>query len=58
MINLIRLRANGHELHNISALMGGIAAQEAVKLISHQYVPMENTVVYDGIYSRTECLKL
>jgi amyloid beta precursor protein binding protein 1 len=55
---LTRQRSNGHELHNIAALMGGIAAQEAVKIISHQYIPAENTILYDGVYSKTACLKL
>jgi len=42
-------RAGGVEMHNIAALMGGIASQEAVKLITHQYVPLNNTYVYNGI---------
>ncbi|KAG7390707.1 NEDD8-activating enzyme E1 regulatory subunit [Phytophthora boehmeriae] len=37
------------ELHNIAALMGGIAAQEAVKLITHQFEPLNNTYVFNGI---------
>ncbi|CAI5721168.1 unnamed protein product [Hyaloperonospora brassicae] len=37
------------ELHNIAALMGGVAAQEAVKLITHQFEPLNHTYVYNGI---------
>ena len=37
------------ELHNISSLMGGVAAQEAVKIITHLYVPLSNTYVFNGI---------
>ncbi|CAI5734049.1 unnamed protein product [Peronospora destructor] len=37
------------ELHNIAAVMGGIAAQEAVKLITHQFEPLNNTYVFNGI---------
>ena len=44
-------RYGGCELHNISAMIGGIAAQEAVKIITHQYVPLNNTYVYNGIAS-------
>lgn len=44
-------RYGGCELHNISALIGGIASQEAVKIITHQYVPLNNTYVYNGIAS-------
>ncbi|KIS66093.1 uncharacterized protein UMAG_05834 [Mycosarcoma maydis] len=32
-----------------TALMGGVVAQEAIKLITKQYVPADNTVIYDGI---------
>lgn len=37
------------ELHSISAFMGGMAAQEAVKIITHLWVPANNTIVYNGI---------
>ncbi len=44
-------RYGGCELQNISALVGGIASQEAVKIITHQYVPLNNTYIYNGIAS-------
>jgi len=28
----------------VSALLGGVAAQETIKLITHQWSPMNNTV--------------
>jgi amyloid beta precursor protein binding protein 1 len=37
------------ELHNVAAFMGGAAAQEAVKVITHQWVPANNTFVYNGV---------
>lgn len=37
------------ELHNIAAVVGGISAQEAVKIITHQFVPMDNTYIYNGV---------
>ena len=43
------VRYGGGELHTISALIGGIAAQEAVKIVTHQYIPLNNTFVYNGI---------
>jgi len=43
------VRCGSAELHNIAALVGGIASQEAVKLITHQYVPLNNTYIYNGI---------
>uniref|UniRef100_A0A0M3I2N8 NEDD8-activating enzyme E1 regulatory subunit n=1 Tax=Ascaris lumbricoides TaxID=6252 RepID=A0A0M3I2N8_ASCLU len=36
------------ELHVIASLIGGIAAQEAIKLATHQYVPIDNTFIFDG----------
>ena len=47
-------RADGvAELHNISALTGGMVAQEMIKVITKQYVPVDNTCVFDGIQSKT-----
>ena len=43
------VRYGSSELHTISALIGGVAAQEAVKIITHQYVPLNNTFVYNGV---------
>ncbi|TMW59730.1 hypothetical protein Poli38472_004799 [Pythium oligandrum] len=37
------------ELHNIAALMGGVASQEAVKLITHQFLPLNHTYIFNGI---------
>lgn len=46
-------RADGAELHNIAALTGGMVAQEVIKVIAKQYVPVDNTCVFDGIQSKT-----
>lgn len=37
------------ELHNIAALMGGVASQEAIKIITHQFVPLNHTYLFNGI---------
>lgn len=52
--NIIREldRADGAELHNIAALTGGMVAQEVIKVITKQYVPVDNTCVFDGIQSK------
>lgn len=50
-------RAQGAELHNISALTGGMAAQEIIKLITRQYTPIDNTCVFDGITSRSQIFR-
>ncbi|GAM20938.1 hypothetical protein SAMD00019534_041130 [Acytostelium subglobosum LB1] len=39
------------ELHNIASLMGGVASQEIIKLITHQYVPLNNSFIFNGINS-------
>ncbi|KAL9613911.1 MAG: hypothetical protein Q9167_001589 [Letrouitia subvulpina] len=51
-------RANGAELHNISALTGGMVAQEAIKVITKQYIPIDNTCVFDGIASRSAVFRI
>lgn len=39
------------EIHTIASLVGGVASQEAVKIITGQYVPLNNTYIYNGIAS-------
>ena len=51
-------RARGAELHNVSALTGGMVAQEVIKAITRQYVPIDNTCVFDGVTSRTAVFRL
>ncbi|KAJ5783138.1 hypothetical protein N7457_004912 [Penicillium paradoxum] len=51
-------RAEGGELHNISSLTGGLVAQEALKVITRQYGPLDNTCVFDGARSRSEMYRL
>jgi NEDD8-activating enzyme E1 regulatory subunit len=51
-------RYGASELHSISAFVGGCAAQEAIKLITHQYVPIDNVLIYNGIRQSTSVLKL
>lgn len=42
-------RYGGSEIHSVSAFMGGCAAHEAIKLITKQYKPMNNTFIYDAV---------
>jgi NEDD8-activating enzyme E1 regulatory subunit len=51
-------RAGGGELHNISSLTGGMVAQEAIKLLTRQYVPVEGTCVFDGIRVKAGVFRL
>ncbi|OLY81785.1 NEDD8-activating enzyme E1 regulatory subunit [Smittium mucronatum] len=43
-------KSNGYQVHVTCAAMGGIAAQEAIKLITQQYIPSDKTILYDGIH--------
>ncbi len=42
-------RFGGGEVHSIAAFMGGIAAQEVIKLITHQFIPVSQPLIYNGI---------
>lgn len=44
-------RFGGAELHSVSAFLGGLAAQEAIKFITNQYKPIHNTFIYDAVTS-------
>ena len=52
------VRSGGGELHNIAALVGGVAAQECIKLVTKQYVPIDNTWIFDGVHSTSEVFQL
>jgi hypothetical protein len=49
-----RARFGAAELHNIASFMGGVASQEAIKLITHQYTPLNNTFLYNGMNSTSQ----
>jgi amyloid beta precursor protein binding protein 1 len=55
---MFRARAGGGELHNISSLAGGLVAQEVIKVITKQYIPVDNTCLFDGIKSVASVLKV
>lgn len=54
----IRLRAGACQLPNIAAFVGGVASQEIIKLITQQYVPLNNCMVYNGITSTTSMMEI
>ncbi|KAL6251997.1 hypothetical protein RBB50_002207 [Rhinocladiella similis] len=51
-------RVKGGELHNISSVLGGMVAQEAIKLLTRQYVPVDGTCVFDGVRSKSAVFKI
>eukprot|EP00771_Trimastix_marina_P001627 gnl/Trimastix_PCT/2709.p1 GENE.gnl/Trimastix_PCT/2709~~gnl/Trimastix_PCT/2709.p1 ORF type:complete len:550 (-),score=150.35 gnl/Trimastix_PCT/2709:120-1742(-) len=44
-------RYTGRELHTMAALVGGIGGQEAFKVISRQFIPINNTLIFNGVQS-------
>ena len=50
-------RVQGGEMHNISSVLGGMVAQEALKLLTRQYVPVDGICVFDGIRSKSAVFK-
>ncbi|KAJ3052499.1 NEDD8-activating enzyme E1 regulatory subunit [Rhizophlyctis rosea] len=52
------VRAGASELHSVSSLLGGIVSQEAIKVLTRQYVPMDNTVVVNTVRSTSSVYTL
>jgi amyloid beta precursor protein binding protein 1 len=46
------------ELHSIAALICRCCAQEDIKLITHRYIPIDNTLIYNGIQQSTSVFKI
>ncbi|KAF8450128.1 hypothetical protein BGX38DRAFT_1184591 [Terfezia claveryi] len=51
-------RYGGAELQNIASLTGGIVSQEVLKCVTRQYLPVRNTVVLDGVQSKSAVWEL
>lgn len=51
-------RYGGAEFHSVSAYLGGVAAQEVIKLITYQYVPFSNVYLYNATNSSSMTFKL
>lgn len=51
-------RWGGAEMHAIASVMGGVASQEAIKAVTHQYVPLNNTFIFNGATGTTAVLTL
>lgn len=43
-----------NKYHNICSLLGGVASQEILKVVTAQYIPLNNLFVFDGIRSVSE----
>ncbi|KAL6529646.1 NEDD8-activating enzyme E1 regulatory subunit axr1 [Orobanche gracilis] len=51
-------RYGASELHAVAAFIGGITSQEAIKLITRQFLPMSGTFVFNGIDHKSQLLLL
>ena len=44
-----RCRFGGAEIHSVASFIAAIISQEAIKLITQQLVPIDNTFIYNAI---------
>lgn len=51
-------RYGAAEPHTVAAFLGGSAAQEAIKIISHQFVPFSNTFIYNAMSQTSATFQL
>jgi len=51
-------RYGGAELHPVSAFLGGCVAHESIKLLTGQYVPIDNIVLYNAVSSNVSNFKV
>ncbi|TIC56464.1 hypothetical protein E3Q01_02442 [Wallemia mellicola] len=52
------LRGGGGDLPNTAAFLGGLASQEIIKVITNQYVPIDNYCIIDLVKSTTTVIKV
>jgi amyloid beta precursor protein binding protein 1 len=46
------------EIHNIAAFVGGVGAQATLKVVLQQYVPLNNTLIFNGISGGCQAMEL
>jgi NEDD8-activating enzyme E1 regulatory subunit len=49
-------RCAGASMHCVASVLGGIVAQEAIKVLLQQFVPVSGVLVYNGICATTKVL--
>lgn len=42
----------------MAAFLGGVVAQEVIKVVTGQYVPVDNLVIYNAVTSNVSSFKL
>ena len=53
-----RCRYGSLEPHSIASFVGGTAAQEVIKVITGQFVPFNNTFIYNGMNQTSMTIEL
>ena len=51
-------RYGAGEIHSVVAYLGGVASHEAIKIVTHQYMPIDNTYIYNAATSTSVTMKL
>ena len=51
-------RYGAGEIHSVAAFLGGVASQEVIKLITHQFVPLNSTFMYEGCPKKIKSSKI
>jgi len=51
-------RYGNSQIHTVAAMLGGVAAQEIIKLITVQWVPVDNTFIFNGIHSTSTSIRV
>lgn len=51
-------RFGAAELHCVAAIMGGAAAQEAIKIITRQFVPLHSPLIFNAMSSNTTLINI
>ena len=52
------IRFSDSKLHNVSSFLGGVASQEAIKILIKQYTPLNHTLVFDGINGKAQVFNI
>ena len=51
-------RYGNSELHSVAGFLGGCAAHESIKLLTNQFIPINNTLIYNGIKQTTSVYEM
>ena len=58
LVDIYRVRYGAAELHPVAAFMGGSAAQEVIKIVTKQFIPFNNTFIYNAANASSATFQL